>query len=171
MPIIPIACAVLAASSRDVEPVLLCDVVDDEIVGSALAVYEYDGNGNPVGAPTFVDPSTGDPYVVQGTLQPCGTEGTTPDAVVSTGIEELGASDTLDVKAGFPGVQSVSVIVRTGTCNVTLSTGAAVPMTAGESATWSVTDTDDSSLAAASFATLVDSSALIIWSYKPTAAG
>ncbi|MFF4292093.1 hypothetical protein ACFY0N_00380 [Streptomyces vinaceus] len=50
----------------------MCDVLPDgEIAGTALAVYEYDETGTPVGAPTFVDPGTGLPYVAQGVLQPC----------------------------------------------------------------------------------------------------
>ncbi|MFI0934581.1 hypothetical protein ACH4RG_23025 [Streptomyces sp. NPDC021019] len=57
----------------DVEQTLLCDVLPNgDIVGSALAVYEYDSEGTPVGAPVFVDPVTGLPYVAQGVLQPCG---------------------------------------------------------------------------------------------------
>lgn len=61
------------ADAIDVENTLLCDVLPDgTVAGSALAVYEYDATGNPVGAPTFVDPVTGAPYVPQGVLQPCG---------------------------------------------------------------------------------------------------
>lgn len=59
-------------AGADVEQVLLCDILPDgQIAGTALAVYEYDGNGNPVGAPVFVNPATGAPYVAQGVLQPC----------------------------------------------------------------------------------------------------
>ncbi|MFF4391444.1 hypothetical protein ACFY0G_32345 [Streptomyces sp. NPDC001552] len=59
-------------TGADVEQTLLCDVLPDgSIAGTALAVYEYDETGTPVGAPTFVDPATGDPYVAQGILQPC----------------------------------------------------------------------------------------------------
>lgn len=56
----------------DVESNLLCDLdPEGTLLGTALAVWTYDENGNPVGPPTFVDPATGDPYVPQGTLQPC----------------------------------------------------------------------------------------------------
>lgn len=59
-------------AGADVEQHILCDVgPDGEVLGTALAVYEYDADGNPVGAPTFVDPATGVPYVAQGVLQPC----------------------------------------------------------------------------------------------------
>lgn len=60
----------------DVEQNILCDFdADGNVVGSALAVYEYDENGDPTGPPTFVIPGTNDPYTVQGTLRPCDTPG------------------------------------------------------------------------------------------------
>lgn len=74
MPIEPQPCGDGAGSGGgpDVEQVLLCDVLaDGEIAGTALAVYEYDETGAPVGAPTFVNPATGLPYVPVGILQPC----------------------------------------------------------------------------------------------------
>lgn len=78
MPIEPQPCGAGngAGDAVDVEQALLCDVLPDgTIVGSALAVYQYDATGAPIGAPTFVDPVTGLPYVAQGTLMPCpGTE-------------------------------------------------------------------------------------------------
>lgn len=74
MSFIPIVCPPGGGepAGADVENLLLCDVdADGEVLGTALAVYEYDADGNPVGPPTFVDPATGDPYVAQGTLMPC----------------------------------------------------------------------------------------------------
>lgn len=74
MSFIPIVCPPGSGSGgagADVENFLLCDVLNGEIVGTAIAVYEYDSDGNPVGPPTFIDPNTGAPYVAQGTLQPC----------------------------------------------------------------------------------------------------
>lgn len=73
MPIEPQPCGSGAGEAGpDVEQVLLCDLLPDgSIAGTALAVYEYDETGNPVGPPTFVDPATGLPYVAQGILQPC----------------------------------------------------------------------------------------------------
>lgn len=60
------------ADAVDVEQTLLCDLdAEGNLLGTALTVYEYDSSGAPTGAPTFVDPATGDPYVPQGTLQPC----------------------------------------------------------------------------------------------------
>lgn len=68
----PQPCDAGGSGAPDVEQTLLCDVLPDgEIAGTALAVYEYDETGSPVGPPTFVDPATGLPYVAQGILQPC----------------------------------------------------------------------------------------------------
>lgn len=61
-----------AGSGMDVEQIVLCDLdAEGNLLGTALAVYEYDAAGAPVGAPTFVDPVTGNPYIPHGTLQPC----------------------------------------------------------------------------------------------------
>ena len=66
------SCGGGAGGGVDTENNLLCDTLaDGTVVGSALAVYTYDENGNPTGPPTFIDPTTGDPYVAQGTLLPC----------------------------------------------------------------------------------------------------
>ncbi len=60
-------------AADDTELNVLCEIdAEGNLIGTALAVYVFDENGNPVGAPTFVDPITGDPYVVTtGTLQVC----------------------------------------------------------------------------------------------------
>lgn len=81
MPVIPTPGACVAcgngggggSDSIDVEDLLLCDVdpANGNVVGTAIAVYEYDSTGAPVGPPTFVVPGTNDPYVPQFALQPC----------------------------------------------------------------------------------------------------
>lgn len=73
-PFNPQPCAADGAGSDavDVENIVLCDLdAEGNLLGTALAVYEYDNAGNPTGAPTFVDPATGVAYVPQGTLQVC----------------------------------------------------------------------------------------------------
>lgn len=77
-------------SGVDVEQLILCDIdAEGEVVGTALAVYKYDASGNPVGPPTFINPSTGEPYIVQGALQPC------PDAREVTTIAERGCANNV----------------------------------------------------------------------------
>lgn len=75
MSFIPIPCPPASGTGGgfDVEEVFyLCDVLNGEIVGTAVATFTYDeATGMPVGPPVYVDPITGDPYVPQGTLQPC----------------------------------------------------------------------------------------------------
>lgn len=110
----------------DVENKILCDIgPDGEVLGTALAVYEYDGDGNPVGAPTFVDPVTGAPYVAQGTLMPCdGGECSGPIQFcfkqTSTGdVEHPGRQYdiTLPINPGFA-VQSLQVDAVTHAANL-----------------------------------------------------
>lgn len=89
-PFSPQPCAAGAgADAVDVEQFILCDLdAEGNLLGTALAVYEYDAEGTPTGAPTFVDPATGDPYVPQGTLQPC------PDAACLPPIQFCQTSTT-----------------------------------------------------------------------------
>lgn len=69
----PCIAEVTVTPGVDVENVILCDVDESGVLlGTALAVYNYDSaTGAAVGAPTFVDPVTGAPYVPVGTLQVC----------------------------------------------------------------------------------------------------
>lgn len=68
----PCATGGAGGGGADVENVVLCDLdAEGNLLGTALAVYEYDETGTPVGAPTFVNPATGVAYVPQGTLQVC----------------------------------------------------------------------------------------------------
>jgi hypothetical protein len=56
----------------DAESNLLCDTMPDgTIVGTALAVYTFDENGNPTGPPVLVIPGTDQPYVPQGIMMAC----------------------------------------------------------------------------------------------------
>lgn len=118
MPIEPQPCGSGAGEGgADVEQVLLCDLdAEGNLLGTALAVYEYDSDGNPTGPPTFVDPATGDPYVPQGTLQPCPDAACLPpmqfcQTSTSTGpVEHPGRQYdlTLPINPGFA-VQSLQV--------------------------------------------------------------
>lgn len=105
------------ADAVDVEQIVLCDLdAEGNLLGTALAVYEYDSAGAPTGAPTFVDPATGDPYVPQGTLQPCPDAACLPpmqfcQTSTTTGpVEHPGRQYdiTLPINPGFA-VQSLQV--------------------------------------------------------------
>ena len=54
--------------------------------------------------------------------------------------------------AEFPGLQSVTLLVSSGSVLATLTDGSAVPIPAGANVTWSVTRDEDAALGAASFA-------------------
>lgn len=110
----------------DVESNILCDLdAEGTLLGTALAVWTYDENGNPVGPPTFVDPATGDPYVPQGTLQVCpGGQCAPPmqfcQTSTSTGpVEHPGRmyDITLPINPGFA-VQSLQVDQVTNAANI-----------------------------------------------------
>jgi hypothetical protein len=115
------------AAGADVEQMLLCDTLaDGTIAGTAMAVWEYDAEGNAVGAPTFVDPATGTPYVAQGTLRPCPGETGCLEPVsfhrttTSTGpVEHPGRmyDITLPINPGFA-VQSLQVDQVTNAANI-----------------------------------------------------
>ncbi|MCA1844555.1 MAG: hypothetical protein LC792_15460 [Actinobacteria bacterium] len=106
----------------------------------------------------------------------CGSsDGTgTPDAPLLTGVRRfIGLMNAFDLAALHPGLQSVTLVVLTGNpVEVTTSDGAGQPVPAGVSLTWSVADTDDSSLAAMSFnGAGGGGDFLLAFTYKPTVQG
>ncbi|MFD0208935.1 hypothetical protein ACFVH9_07345 [Streptomyces hirsutus] len=109
-------------------------------------------------------------YVPTGTVTVCGQQ---PDQPVLTGVRRVTGVTTLqNLKTEFPGLQSVSLTVIAGTVNVAMSSGTSQAIPAGASVTWSVADNDDSSLAAASFASVTTAADyFLVWTYKAGAAG
>jgi hypothetical protein len=116
-PFNPQPCATGAGGGPDIENQVLCDLdAEGNLLGTALAVYEYDAAGELVLPPTYVDPVTGQPYVAQGTLQVC------PDAACLPPMQfcQTGTSTapvehpgrqydiTLPVNPGF-GVETLNV--------------------------------------------------------------
>lgn len=86
-------------NGNSIQNLILCDLdPEGSILGVALAVYEYDENGNPVGPPTFVDPVTGLPYVVQGTLSICPGSECCP-VVVGSGCTNVGSGFYTSIQA------------------------------------------------------------------------
>lgn len=127
-PFQPLPCASSGAGGgADVEQLLLCDLdAEGNLLGTALAVYEYDAAGNPVGAPTFVNPTTGAPYVPQGTLQPCPDAACLPPVQFCQTSTTTGPVDhpgrqydlTLPINPGFA-VQSLTVDAVTHAAGIT----------------------------------------------------
>lgn len=126
----------------DVERQILCDLdAEGNLLGTALMVQPYDGTGAPIGAPTPVDPATGEPYVPQGTLQPCaGDTGCAPPTqfcftTTTTGpVEHPGRTYDIElpINPGFA-VESLQVDATNYPANIT----------------WAVTDADGAQFATA----------------------
>lgn len=146
---------------------VLCDTV-----GPFIRHVTYDHLGAPSAVADYTLNGT-TPYVPVGAVTVCDTDAVTPaDVAVSTGIRNITGTAGQDLKTAHPGLQSVTVAAITGGVNATLTEGAAVLVPAGVTLTWSVTDTDDSSLDAATFAgAAAGSNYLLAYTYKPTAAG
>ncbi|MEU5497973.1 hypothetical protein [Streptomyces griseofuscus] len=86
---------------------------------------------------------------------------------LSTGVRAVTGTAAQNIASSFPGVQSVSLTVLAGAVNVTMSDGAAVPVPAGVTMTWSVAQDSDTALAAASFAgATAAASYLLNWTYR-----
>ncbi|MFH8577123.1 hypothetical protein [Streptomyces zaomyceticus] len=148
----------------------LCDTAAAGTVTSFLRHWTVN---NSTGLLTALQDTTLDgttAYVPTGTVTVCGQQ---PDAPLLTGVRRLTGTTTIqNLKTEFPGLQSVSLSVLAGAVNVAMSNGSGHPIPAGASVTWSVADTDDSSLAAASFAgASAASDYFLVWTYKGTAAG
>ncbi|WP_030236778.1 hypothetical protein [Streptomyces sp. NRRL S-350] len=115
------------AAGVDVEQTILCDTLPDgTIAGTAMAVWEYDAAGAPMGPPTFVDPATGIAYVAQGTLMPCpGETGCLEPVAFHRTTTATGPVDhpgrqydiTLPINPGFA-VQSLQVDQVTNAANI-----------------------------------------------------
>ncbi|MFF4733340.1 hypothetical protein ACFY3M_50715 [Streptomyces mirabilis] len=86
---------------------------------------------------------------------------------LSTGVRAVTGTAAQNIAGSFPGLQSVSLTVLAGAVNVTMSDGAAVPVPAGVTMTWSVAQDSDTALAAASFAgATAAASYLLNWTYR-----
>jgi hypothetical protein len=139
-PFHPLPCAAgSGAGGADVEQIVLCDLdAEGNLLGTALAVYEYDADGNPAGAPTFVNPTTGTPYVPQGTLQPC------PDAACLPPMQFCQTSTTTG-PVEHPGRQyDITLPLNQGFTVDSLQVDA---VTHAAGVTWSIFDVDGSQFA------------------------
>ncbi|MEH0402856.1 hypothetical protein ACFY7V_03455 [[Kitasatospora] papulosa] len=161
-------CGGVAELDHIVQP--LCDVT---VAGTTTPFLRHWAVNNSTGlltalADTTLNGTTG--YAVTGTVTVCGHQ---PDAPVLTGVRRLTGSTVIqNLKGEFPGLQSVSLSVLAGAVAVAGNSGNTQAIPAGASFTWSVADTDDSSLASASFAgATAAADYFLVWTYKGTAAG
>ncbi|MEV0822527.1 hypothetical protein [Nonomuraea rubra] len=165
-PIAPVDCA--ASETLDVEPVVMYDpAAAPGFCTPFVRLFRLDGGGLVAG---FSDIDLdGNPYAPAG---PPVAQCTPADAAVSTGVQRLTAGQSVNYAANHPGLQSITVTVLAGGATVTMNTGVGVALPAGVALTWSVVDTDDTSLAAAVVAAAnPGGDVLVNWTYKATAAG
>ncbi|MEU2264934.1 hypothetical protein ABZ568_00470 [Streptomyces olindensis] len=114
---------------------------------------------------TYLDGDLTQPYTPVAPVE-C-TTADQPPGPLSTGVRNVTGTATQNLAGAFPGLQSVSVTVLVGQVNATMSDGAAVPLPAGVTMTWSVAKEEDAVLGAASFAgATAAASYLLNWTYR-----
>jgi hypothetical protein len=163
-----------AVTVEDAEPIAGCG---EGAVTSFLRHFTPDPAAGT--APYFDTTVDGAAYEPTGTVTSCAAAAaSTPappdpaDQPVQTGIRRVTGTVVQALVTEFPGLQSVSLAVLADTVHVTMGNGAAQPVPAGATLTWSTNDTDDSSLSVATFAgATAAASYLLNWTWKATVAG
>jgi hypothetical protein len=148
----------------------LCDVTAAGVSTAFLRHWQVDnatGDLTLVGN-TLLDGTTA--YNPAGTVTVCGNQQET-DRTVGTGMRRLGAADgNVNFKTLQPGLQSATLTVLAGAVTASGSDGTVI-VPSGVSLTWSVNDTDDSSLGAVQVTGQPGSDYIVNYTYKTTAAG
>ncbi|MFD5788577.1 hypothetical protein ACFWH1_18385 [Streptomyces sp. NPDC127037] len=146
-----------------------CDDTDGDGIGDVtyteLWAVDPCGGAAPELLGTFLDGDLTQPYTPVAPVE-CTAAEALPGPL-STGVRAVTGTAAQDIAGIFPGLQSVSLTVLAGTVNATMSDGAAVPIPAGVTMTWSVAQDSDTALAAASFAgAAAGASYLLNWTWK-----
>ncbi|MFI1954804.1 hypothetical protein ACH437_23650 [Streptomyces xinghaiensis] len=146
-----------------------CDDTNGDGLGDVqyVELWAIDPCGGDAPAPlgTYLDGDLTQPYTPVAPVE-CTAAETLPGPL-STGVRAVTGTAVQDIAATFPGAQSVTLTVLADAVNVTMSDGAAVPIPAGITMTWSVAQDADTSLAAASFAgATAAASYLLNWTYR-----
>ncbi|WP_228995222.1 hypothetical protein [Streptomyces sp. DH8] len=146
-----------------------CDDTDGDGLGDVryaeLWAVDPCGGEPPVLLGTYRDGDLAQPYTPTAPVE-CTTVETLPGPL-STGVRAVTGTAPQNLVAAFPGLQSVSLTVLAGAVNVTMNDGAAVPLPAGVTMTWSVAQDADNALAAASFTgASAAASYLLNWTYR-----
>lgn len=103
---------------------------------------------------------------------PCNCGGGAADAPLSTGVRRVAGVAVQQLKADLPGLQSVTLTVLAGTVLVTTTSGVNQQIPTGVSLTWSVSDSDDSSLQNwTAVGSAAEADYLLVFTYKAAAAG
>jgi hypothetical protein len=142
------------ASGRQLVERCGCDDPDGDGIGEIRYVELWSVDPEGVGAPLLVGTyEDGDFTLPYAPVSPVDCPAGDSSAVtVLTGARSVTGTAPQDLAAEFPGLQSVTLIVSSGSVLATLTDGSAVPFPAGANVTWSVTRDEDAALGAASFA-------------------
>ncbi|MER6828885.1 hypothetical protein ABT352_23090 [Streptosporangium sp. NPDC000563] len=132
-----------------------CSDEDGDGVGDVMytELWAIDpcGTDAPVLLGTYEDGDLTKPFTPVAPVE-CTAEEDATSTPLSTGVRSVTGTAVQSLAGSFPGLQSVSLTVLAGVVNATMTDGAAVPIPAGVTMTWSVAKDEDSALAAASFA-------------------
>ncbi|WP_055477585.1 hypothetical protein [Sphaerimonospora mesophila] len=149
---------------QDLTP--LCDTAGDGTITPFVRDYRRDLNGQIIGYSDYAIDGT--PYTSTGTVGVCGDCTPPAPSPLNTGVRRVTGTSAQDLVAAFPGLQSVTLTVLSGSVLVTMTDGAAVPVPSGTSLTWSIVGDDDGTLAGASFQGAdAASEYLLVWTYRP----
>lgn len=121
-----------------------------DVMYTELWAIDPCGTDEPVLLGAYLDGDPAQPYTPVAPVE-CTVEDSTP-APLSTGVRAVTGTAAQNLAGAFPGLQSVTLTVLAGAVNVTMTDGAAVPVPAGLTMTWSVAKDEDSALSAATFA-------------------
>jgi hypothetical protein len=146
-----------------------CDDTDGDGIGDVtyteLWAVDPCGGQAPTLLGTYLGGDLAQPYTPVAPVE-CTAAETLPGPL-STGVRAVTGTAAQDIAAAFPGLQSVSLTVLAGTVNATMSDGAAVPIPAGVTMTWSVAQDRDTALTAASFTgASAAANYLLNWTYR-----
>jgi hypothetical protein len=146
-----------------------CDDTDGDGLGdetyTELWAVDPCGGADPELLGAFLDGDLTQPYTPVAPVE-CTAAEALPGPL-STGVRAVTGTAPQNLAGSFAGLQSVSLTVLAGTVNVTMNDGAAVPVPAGVTMTWSVAQDSDTALAAASFAgAAAGASYLLNWTWK-----
>lgn len=101
-------------------------------------------------------------YVVVGVVGVCGPA----TKVVLSDLQAITGAVAINPATGHAGLQSVTLVVLTGTVNVTAPAGVTA-VTAGVTLTWSITSEADGTLTAPTFLGVAGCSAFVLTTYRP----
>jgi len=147
-----------------------CGCSDEDGDGIAETRYvelwsvDPDGGGTPLLVGTYIDGDFTMPLTPAAPMDCPGDDSAPGASTTLTGARSVTGTAPQDLAAEFPGIQSVTLIVHSGTALVTLTSGTDVPFPAGVSGTWSTGG--DGLMDAASFEGAdAGTSYLLLWTF------